>query len=137
MQDRSVTVVYTPTDNNKYIDLLERFNGRDELRANSARNSRTGSGGFIHRQDSAATRLNTSDNASHLGVSTGVAKATFASRAYTDMAGEDQHLQIELTAQPSRTSPFVRTNFWVKEGNAPGQQFILHSLTVNGVDPNG
>jgi hypothetical protein len=137
LQDRSITLVYTPTTPSKEVEILERFNGRDELRANSARNSRTGSGGFRHREDSASTVLDLSDTASHLGLSTGVAKATFASRSYTDMEGADRHLQIELHGNPTRTSPFSRTNFWIKEENPPAEQFVMHSMTVNGVDANG
>ena len=137
LADRSISMVYTPTSADKTVDILERFNGREDLRANSARNSRTGAAGWVHRQDSASTRLNLADDASHLGVSTGVAKATFASRAYTDMAGEDQHLMLEIHGDPTRSSKFSRTNFWIKEDNPDPNQFVMHSLTINGVDADG
>lgn len=137
LMDKSITLVYTPTDNSKEVEILERFNGRDELRANSARNSRHGAGGWRHREDSGSTVLDLSDTASHLGLSTGVAKATFASRTTTDMGGTDRHLQIELHGNPTRTSKFSRTNFWVKEDNPDAQQFVMHSMSVNGVTADG
>lgn len=132
--DRSVTLVYTPTPSDKEVEIIERFNGRDEMRANLMRRDRGGPGGFIHRQDSASTVLNTSRDASHLGFATGVAKAKFASRVYTDMTGEDQHLQVELYGRPEQASPWERTNFWNPDPSIhTPHQFVLHSMTVNGV----
>jgi hypothetical protein len=132
--DRSVTVVYTPTQSDKEVEIIERFNGRDEMRANLMRRDRGGPGGFVHRQDSASTVLNTSREASHLGFATGVAKAKFASRVYTDMTGEDQHLQVELYGRPEQASPWERTNFWIANDIVKQpHQFVLHSLNLNGV----
>ena len=132
--DRSVSLVYTPTAANKDVEIIERFNGREEMRPNVMRRDRGGPGGFYHRQDSASTVLNTSRNASHLGFATGVAKAKFASRASADMTGEDQHLQIELYARPEQASPWERLNFWNTDPNIKAPQpFVLHSMTVNGV----
>jgi hypothetical protein len=135
--DRSVTVVYTPTAGDKDVELIERFNGRVEMRPNVARRSVGGPGGFSHRQDSASTVLNTNRLASALGFATGVAKAKFASRVHTDLTGEDQHLQVELYARPEQSSPWKRSNFWVPDpGIKTEQPFVLHSLTVNGVAEN-
>ena len=132
--DRSVTLVYTPTDGDKEVELIERFNGRDEMRPNLIRRDRTGVGGFVHRQDSASTVLNMSKTASRAGFATGTATAKFASRVYTDMGGEDQHLQVELCARPQQASPWRRTNFWVPNpGIIAPQPFVMHSLTINGV----
>ncbi len=132
--DRSVTLVYAPTPSDKEVEIIERFNGRDEMRANIARRDRGGPGGFVHRQDSASTVLNTSREASHLGFATGVARAKFASRVYTDMTGEDQHLQVELYGRPDQASPWERTNFWNPDpAIRTPYQFVLHSLAVNGV----
>jgi hypothetical protein len=132
--DRSVTLVYTPTAIDKDVEIIERFNGREEMRANVIRRDRGGPGGFRHREDSASTVLNTSKHASHLGFSTGVATAKFASRVYTDMTGEDQHLQIELYARPEQSSPWQRTNFWRPSPTTrAAQPFVLHSMAVNGV----
>lgn len=132
--DRSVQLVYTPTPGKKDIELTERFNGQQTMRANYMRREREGSGGFAHRQDSASTLLNLDRNASHLGFSTGVAKAKFASRAFTDMGAEDQHLQIELFSRPTMANSFRRLNFWYPrpEYIAP-QEVVLHSLEINGV----
>ena len=138
LMDRSVTLVYTPTAGDKDVEIIERFNGREEMRANIIRRDRGGPGGFRHREDSASTVLNTSKNASHLGFSTGVATAKFASRVYTDMTGEDQHLQIELYARPEQASPWQRTNFWRPSPLVrAAQPFVLHNMSVNGVVADG
>ena len=135
--DRSVTVVYTPTAGDKEVELIERFNGREEMRPNIARRSFGGPGAFVHRQDSASTVLNTNRLASALGFATGVAKAKFASRSHTDLTGEDQHLQVELYARPEQSSPWRRTNFWIPNSAIKAEQpFVLHSLAVNGVAEN-
>lgn len=132
--DRSISLVYTPTASDKTIEVLERFNGRDELRPNNMRRSRGGPGSFVHRQDSASTALNISKNASRLGFATGVATAKFANRVYADMTGEDQHLQVEVYGRPEQASPWQRLNFWNPNPqiNAP-QPFVMHSMTVEGV----
>lgn len=135
--DRSVTVVYTPTAGDKDVELIERFNGRVEMRPNVARRSVGGPGGFSHRQDSASTVLNTNRLASSLGFATGVAKAKFAARTHADLTGEDQHLQVELYARPEQASPWKRSNFWVPDPSIKAEQpFVLHSVTVNGVVPD-
>lgn len=136
--DRSVSVVYTPTQTDKYVELIERYNGREEMRPNLIRRSRGGPGGFVHREDSASTVLNTSREASSLGFATGVAKAKFASQANSDLTGTDQHLQVELYARPEQASPWKRTNYWIPNGDilAP-QPFTLHGMTVEGVVENG
>jgi hypothetical protein len=135
--DRSVTVVYTPTAGDKDVELIERFNGRVEMRPNVARRSVGGPGGFSHRQDSASTVLNTNRMASALGFATGVAKAKFAARTHADLTGEDQHLQVELYARPEQASPWKRSNFWIPDPSIKAEQpFVLHSVTVNGVVPD-
>lgn len=132
--DRSVTVVYTPTAGDKNVELIERFNGRDEMRPNIARRQFGGPGSFVHRQDSASTVLNTNRLASALGFATGVAKAKFASRVHTDMTADDQHLQVEFYARPEQASAWNRTNFWIPDPSIKAAQpFVLHSVTVNGV----
>jgi hypothetical protein len=136
--DRSVTLVYTPTDGDKTIEVIERFNGRSEMRPNIMRRDRGGPGGFIHRQDSASTVLNTSRTATTRGFSTGVAKAKFASRVHTDLTGEDQHLQVELYARPEQASQWKRTNYWAPDKSIKtGQPFVMHTLTINGVAEDG
>lgn len=135
--DRSVSIVYTPTPGDKDVEIIERFNGRDEMRANLMRRDRGGVDAFVHRQDSASTVLNTSKSASHIGFCTGVATAKFASRVYGDMTGEDQHLQVELYARPEQASPWQRTNFWRKNPQIKSPHpFVMHSMTVNGVVEN-
>jgi hypothetical protein len=136
--DRSVSIVYTPTQDDKYVELIERYNGREEMRPNLIRRGRGGPGGFVHREDSASTVLNTSREASTLGFATGVAKAKFASQANSDLTGTDQHLQVELYARPEQASPWKRTNYWIPDAaiRTP-QSFALHGMTVEGVIENG
>ena len=135
--DRSVTLVYTPTPSTKEVEIIERFDGQETMRPNIFRRNRGGPGSFRHRQDSASTVLDVSRDASHLGFSTGVAKAKFASRSNADMTGTDQHLQIEVYGRPEQASPWQRTNFWNPDDsiNTP-HQFVLHNMTVNGVVEN-
>ena len=132
--DRSVSIVYTPTAGDKEIELIERFNGRSEMRPNIIRRDRGGPDGFVHRQDSASTVLNMNRASSRLGYSTGVATAKFASRVFADMTGDDQHLQVELYARPSQANRWQRTNFWRKEADVDDPQpVVIHSLSINGV----
>lgn len=136
--DRSVSLVYTPTQTDKYVELIERYNGREEMRPNLIRRSRGGPGSFIHREDSASTVLNTSREASGLGFATGVAKAKFASQANSEMTGTDQHIQVELYARPEQASPWKRTNYWIPNSSIrTPQPFTLHGMTVEGVVENG
>jgi hypothetical protein len=131
--DRSVSLVYTPTEYDKTVEIIERFNGREEMRPNLIRRDRGGPGSFSHGQDSASTVLNISKTASALGFATGVAKAKFASQANSDLTGTDQHLQVELYARPEQASPWKRTNFWVPDTVPTPQPFVMHEMTVNGV----
>jgi hypothetical protein len=134
LSDRSDTLVYTPTDGVKEVEIIERFNGQDEMRPNSMRRDRGGVGTFIHRQDSASTVLNTDINASSLARATGVAKAKFASRSNGDMTGTDQHMQVELHGRPARSDGWDRVNFWKPDTTTnPSKPVVIHSMTVNGV----
>ena len=132
--DRSVTLVYTPTQGTKEIEILERFNGQEDMRANAMRRDRGGPGGWVHRQDSASTVLNMDRYASDLGFATGAAKAKFASRSNADMTGTDQHLQVELHGRPSRADRWQRENFWVVDDTTQTPNpVVIHNLVVDGV----
>lgn len=134
LTDRSVTLVYQPTRADKELEIIERMNGRVEMRPNAMRRERGGPASFQHRQDSASTVLNMNREASELGFATGVAKATFAGRSNSDMTGTDRHLQVELYGRPTRASKWDRVNFWLPRPDTPDpQQCVVHSLTVNGV----
>lgn len=122
--DRSVSLVYTPTEYDKEVEIVEYYNDSSTPRPNVMRRSRGGPGGFEHRQDSASTVLNLARGASHLGDATGVAKATFASRVYADATGEDQHVQVELYGRPSPANGGT---------DLVPQRFVMHSMTVQGV----
>lgn len=122
--DRSVTLVYSPTEYDKEVEVIQYFNDSSTPRANVMRRDRGGPGGFSHRQDSASTVLNMSRSASALADATGVAKAMFASRMYADSTGEDQHVQVELHGRPGRANG--------GEDRVP-QKFIMHSMTIDGV----
>ena len=127
--DRSVTVLYGPTEGDKYLELLEYYNGSTTPRSNVHRRNRGGPGGFEHRQDGASTVLNVSAAASHLASATGVAKATFAGRANEDATGTDRHLRVELYGRPTPANGNV--------GELAPQKLVLHSLTIDGVVENG
>jgi len=122
--DRSVSLVYTPTEYDKEVEIVEYYNDSSTPRPNVMRRNRGGPGGFEHRQDSASTVLNLARGASHLGDATGVAKATFASRVYTDATGEDQHVQVELYGRPAPANGGT---------DLVPQRFVMHSMTVQGV----
>jgi hypothetical protein len=132
--DRSVSIVYQPTHADKELEVIERMNGRIEMRPNAMRRDRGGPASFSHRQDSASTVLNMNREASDLGFATGVAKATFGGKSNSDMTGTDRHLQVEVYGRPTRASKWDRVNFWKPELQTPGAQpCVIHSLTVNGV----
>jgi hypothetical protein len=122
--DRSITVLYTPTKTDKYLELVEYYNASDTPRANVMRRNRGGPGGFVHRQDSASTVLNVGSDSSALGAATGVAKATFGSQTFADMTGADRHVRVELHSR-------------IAGANEPAdllpQEFVLHTVTIDGV----
>ena len=135
--DRSITLVYTPTETEKTVELIEYYNDSTTPRPNVMRRGRGGPQDWVHRQDSASTALNISKNASRLGYATGVAKARFANRANTDAVAEDQHIQVELYARPDPANTWQRVNFFRRELNAQTPQtFVMHSLTIDGVVQN-
>ena len=121
---RAISVLYTPTETSKTLELIEYYNGSVYPRANVMRRDRGGSGSFLHKPDSASTVLDLSKSASHLGAATGVAKATFAARTNMDTVGGDQHLRVDLLGRilPANTSTDLTP-----------QQLVLHSLTIDGV----
>lgn len=125
--DRSITLLYTPTETRKEVEVIRYFNGSESARANVARRQRGGPGGFLQDDDSASSLLDMSEDASSLAKSTGVAKANFASRMYTDNTGEDQYVQVEVLGRPHPD------NGW---GDMIGQQFVMHALTVDGIVDN-
>jgi hypothetical protein len=122
--DRSIAMVYTPTATKKEVEIVQYYNDSSTPRATTMRRSRGGPGGFEHRQDSASTVLNLARGASRLADATGVAKAMFAGRVFTDNTGEDQHIQVELHARPLPANEF---------NDLVPQPFIMHSMTINGV----
>ncbi len=125
MQDRSVSVIYRPTETNSDLYLREFFNNSPQPRINvMARDRGTG---FVHDTTGAKTRLNMSSTRSSLGLSTGVAKAQFAGRNYSDMGGADRHVAVELSG------PSVLAG---TADSAPSE-VLLYGLEVNGVLDNG
>jgi hypothetical protein len=124
MIDRSVSLVYSPTESTKEVEIIQYYNDSSTPRPNVMRRSRGGPGGFEHRQDSASTVLDMSRSASALADATGVAKAMFAGRVYTDATGEDQHIQVELHSRPLSANG---------GSDLAPQKFVMHSMTINGV----
>ena len=125
LMDRSITLLYTPTQSDKSLELLEYYNGSETPRSNIARNARGGTGGFQHRQSGASTVLNTSKTASHLANATGIAKATFAGRSNEDSTGTDRHIQVVMLGRPSPANG--------NTGDTEPQRLTLHSVLVQGV----
>jgi hypothetical protein len=79
--------------------------------------------GFVHDTAGAKTTLDMAAARSSLGSATGVAKAQFAGRNYSDMAGADRHVAVELTAAA------VSAN----AGDPVPSQPLLYGLEVSGV----
>jgi hypothetical protein len=79
--------------------------------------------GFVHDTAGARTTLDMVSTRSALGLATGVAKAQFAGRNYTDNAGADRHVAVELTC------PAVPAN----AGDPTPSQPLIYGLEVAGV----
>ncbi len=92
--NRSVTVVYRPTETDSDLYLREYFNNASTPRANVMPRDR--GTGFVHDTQGAKTSLNMAADRSSLGTATGVATAQFAGRNYSDMGGADRHVAVEL-----------------------------------------
>lgn len=122
MQDRSVSVIYRPTETNMDLYLREFFNNSEQPRINVMPRDR--GTGWVHDTTGAKTRLNMASSRSALGQATGVAKAQFAGRNYSDMGGADRHVAVELSgpAMPADQSP---------------SEVLLYGLEVAGVASNG
>ena len=119
--DRSVTVVYRPTETSRVLHLREYFNNSDYPRSNvMARDRGTG---FVHDTAGAKTTLDMSATRSPLGLATGVAKAQFAGRNYSDMGGADRHVAVELScsAMPANA------------GDPAPSQALIYGMEVLGV----
>ena len=121
MIDRSVTVIYRPTTTDTTLTLREYFNNSPNPRVNVMPRDR--GTGFTHSTTGAATTLNMASNRSPLGLATGVAKAQFAGRNYTDNAGADRHISLELSTR------FVAAN----AADPSPSEVLLYGLDMNGV----
>jgi hypothetical protein len=119
--DRSVTVIYRPTATSNVLQLREYFNNSSSPRSNVMPRDR--GTGFVHDTVGAKTTLDMAAARSSLGSATGVAKAQFAGRNYSDMAGADRHVAVELTAAA------VSAN----AGDPVPSQPLLYGLEVSGV----
>lgn len=119
--DRSVTVIYRPTSTNTNLTLREYFNNSPNPRVNVMPRDR--GTGFTHSTTGAATTLNMASSRSPLGLATGVAKAQFAGRNYTDNAGADRHISLELS------TAFVAAN----PADPAPSEVLLYGLDMLGV----
>ncbi|MFM8497790.1 MAG: hypothetical protein ACKOEM_20045 [Planctomycetia bacterium] len=119
--DRSVTVIYRPTETSNVLQLREYFNNSISPRSNAMPRDR--GTGFVHDTSGAKTTLDMAVARSPLGSATGVAKAQFAGRNYSDLAGADRHVAVELTcaSAPANT------------GDPTPSQPLLYGLEVLGV----
>lgn len=121
--DRSVSVVYRPTATSTNLHLREFFNNSTQPRVNVMQRDR--GTGWIHDTTGAKTRLDMSSTRSALGTATGVAKAQFAGRNYSDMGGADRHVAVELSGPA------------VPSGTPVPSEVLLYSMEVNGVQAGG
>lgn len=122
IQDRSVSVIYRPTATQSDLYLREFFNNSSQPRVNVMPRDR--GTGFVHDTTGAKTRLNMASNRSPLGLATGVAKAQFAGRNYSDMGGADRHVAVELSGPA------------VDSAQTPSE-VLLYGMEVNGVSGSG
>jgi hypothetical protein len=119
--DRSVSVTYRPTETSKVLQLREYFNNSDSPRSNvMARDRGTG---FVHDTAGAKTTLDMASGRSSLGQATGVAKAQFAGRNFSDMAGADRHVAVELSCSAIPANA----------GDPIPSQALLYGMEVSGV----
>ena len=125
MIDRSVTVIYRPTGTDTQLTLREYFNNSPNPRVNVMPRDR--GTGFRHSTTGAATTLNMASSRSPLGLATGVAKAQFAGRNYTDNAGADRHIALELSTSFSAANT----------GDPSPSEVLLYGLDMNGVVVGG
>lgn len=125
IQDRSITVTYRPTETSNTLILREYFNNSDFPRSNVMPRDR--GTGFVHSTTGAMTTLNMLSTRSQLGLATGVAKAQFAGRNYSDMGGADRHIAVELSGN------FVATN----AGDPQPSQPLIYGLEIAGVTDGG
>lgn len=123
--DRSVSVVYRPTEENSDLNLREFFNNSSHPRVNAMPRDR--GTGFVHSTTGARTTLNLSAARSPLGQATGVAKAQFAGRNYSDMGGADRHVAVELSGD----------SVLANETDPTPSEVLLYAMEVNGVMENG
>jgi hypothetical protein len=123
--DRSVSVVYRPTETKSELHLREFFNNSTHPRVNAMPRDR--GTGFVHDTTGAQTTLNMSASRSPLGQATGVAKAQFAGRNYSDMAGADRHIAVELSGDAASANAT----------DASPSEVLLYAIEVNGVVDNG
>jgi len=125
LQDRSVEVAYRPTGFSNVLQLREYFNHSDSPRRNvMARDRGTG---FLQGTGAARSTLDMSSTRSPLGLATGVAKAVFGGRSYSDMGGGDRDISIELSGE-SRPA-----NAGDTEPTTP----LIYALEMSGVIQNG
>jgi hypothetical protein len=119
--DRGITVTYRPTATSKTLLLREYFNNSDTPRSNVMPRDR--GTGFVHDTSGAKTTLDMASSRSPLGLATGVAKAQFAGRNYSDMSGADRHVSVELSCAASSSGTH--------------SQALIYGLEVSGVIDNG
>lgn len=119
--DRGITVTYRPTATSKTLLLREYFNNSDTPRSNVMPRDR--GTGFVHDTSGAKTTLDMAGSRSPLGLATGVAKAQFSGRNYSDMSGADRHVSVELSCTASNSGTH--------------SQALIYGLEVSGVIDNG
>lgn len=111
--NRSIDVIYDPTQQDATLNLRMYYNGSASPRENAITSDR--GGGFVTTSGSTSATLNMNVSRSSLGAANGHARAYFAGHLDDRSAGGDRHVSVELAG--SQSSDAVK----------------LHAVTIEGV----
>lgn len=96
---RTVDVLFEPTDSSSPLNLALHYNNSPTARANAISTDRGGA--FVTTGGSTAATLNMSKSRSALGEATGQARAYFSGRVDDRSVGADRHVAVDLSGSQS------------------------------------
>lgn len=103
--DRTISVVYKPTECDSDMELRTYFNASASPRPNAV--SRDRGVGFAHESQFPAAVVNLRRERTNRGEATGVERARFGSVSTVDPAGSDRHLAVELSGRRGNSGDVV------------------------------
>ena len=115
-ENRSVSVVYQPTNDSSIVNLSTYYNGASYPRSNVVARDR--GVGFKFSDKSPSSTLDMIATSEQKLESHGVARAVFSGRTLADMDGSDKHISIGLSGK--------------QDGSG---QVAIHSVDIHGVVP--